>query len=268
MNVTQLRQPRLADLVAERLRRDILTGRYQEGEVLPVSAGLMQEFSVSAPAMREAIRMLEADGLLRTRRGSAGGVVVQLPTPSRIGEVIAMVLQSRRVHPDDVSEALAQIEPICALLCAQRSDRHDRVVPVLREAVRKQWDEFDDAAAFMPNARAFHETIVQNCGNQTMIVAIGGLEVIWSAHASTLWDDHNVKRPRDRAGMRDAVAQHERLVDAIEVGDAAKAAELARAHAETIAAAGPPPFDIDVVDASLVSQPPPEPYERPIFQVL
>jgi GntR family transcriptional regulator, transcriptional repressor for pyruvate dehydrogenase complex len=220
---------------------------------LPLSAGLGQEFSASAPAMREAVRMLEADGLLHTRRGSAGGAVVQLPTPHRIGEVIAMVLQARRVHPDDISHVLSQIEPICAVLCAERADRHDTVVPVLRAAVRKQWDELADTAAFMPNARAFHEAIVQNCGSETMIVAIGALEVIWSAHASTLWSDQLIRRPRDLAAMRDAIAEHERLVDAIAAGDTDGAAQLARAHAETIAAAGPPPLDIDVVDASLVS---------------
>jgi DNA-binding FadR family transcriptional regulator len=266
--LTQFRQPRVADLIADRLRRDILTGRYREGDILPVSAGLVHEFSVSAPAMREAIRMLEADGLLRTRRGSAGGAVVQLPTPHRIGEVIAMVLQARHVHPDDVSRALAHIEPICTLLCAQRADRESHVVPVLRDAVRKQWDELADTAMFMPNARAFHEAIVQNCGSETLIVAIGALEVIWSAHASTLWNDHAGGGPRNRAGMRDAVAEHERLVDAIEAGDTAAAAELARAHAQTLAAAGPPPIDIDVVDASLVSQPPAEPNERPAYQIL
>jgi GntR family transcriptional regulator, transcriptional repressor for pyruvate dehydrogenase complex len=266
--VTQLHQPRVADLVADRLRRDILTGRYREGDVLPVSAGLVHEFSVSAPAMREAIRMLEADGLLRTRRGSAGGAVVQLPTPNRIGEVIAMVLQSRRVHPDDVSRALAQIEPICAVLCAQRADRQVQVVPVLRDAVQRQWDELDDTAAFMPNARAFHEAIVQNCGSETMIVAVGALEIIWSAHAATLWSDQVLGRPRDREGMREAISEHEHLVDAIEAGNAAGAAELARAHSETLAAAGPPPIDLAVVDASLVSQPVLEPNERPVFQVL
>jgi DNA-binding GntR family transcriptional regulator len=120
----------------------------------------------------------------------------------------------------------------------------------------------------MPNARAFHEAIVQNCGSETMIVAIGALEVIWSAHASTLWSEPVVRRPRDLAGMRDAVHEHQRLVDAIEAGDATRAAELARAHAATLATAGPPPIDIEVVDASLVSQPPPDPNERPVFQVL
>jgi DNA-binding FadR family transcriptional regulator len=265
---TQLRQARVADLVADRLRRDILTGRYREGDVLPVSAALMPEFSVSAPAMREAVRMLEADGLLHTRRGSTGGAVVKLPTPTRIGEVIAMVLQARRVHPDDVSRALAHIEPICALLCAQRADRQTHVVPALREAVQKQWDELDDTAVFMPNARAFHEAIVQNCGSETMIVAIGALEVIWSAHASTLWHEQVGRGKRDLAGRRDAVGEHERLVDAIEAGDANRSAELARAHAATLAAAGPPPIDIEVVDAGLVSQPRPAPDERPVFQVL
>jgi GntR family transcriptional regulator, transcriptional repressor for pyruvate dehydrogenase complex len=218
--------------------------------------------------MREAVRMLEADGLLRTRRGSTGGAVVQVPTPQRIGEVIAMVLQSRQVHPGDVSRALAQIEPICAVLCAQRADRLVRVVPILRDAVRKQRADLSDTSAFMPNARAFHEAIVQNCGSETMIVAIGALEIIWSAHASTLWNDEVVGHPRDLAGMRSAISEHELIVDAIESGNATEAAELARSHGETLASAGPPPIDIDVVDAGLVAQPVRESDERPIFQVL
>jgi DNA-binding FadR family transcriptional regulator len=263
----QLHQPRLADLVAERLRKDILSGRYKEGELLPLSGGVFEEFTVSAPAMREAIRVLENEGLVRTRRGSAGGAVAQLPTPRRIGEVIAMVLQARRADPGDVSRALAHIEPICAAMCAERPDRHETVVPALRQAVQAQLDELDDPAAFMPNARAFHEAIVENCGSETMIVAVGALEAIWSAHASPLWND-DITVNSDREGLRAAVAAHERILQAIEAGDAAAAAALLREHGAVTSSASPELIDIEVVDASLVNRYASKSEPRPLCRCL
>ncbi|PRC52633.1 FadR family transcriptional regulator, partial [Mycobacterium sp. ITM-2017-0098] len=51
----RIRQPRVAALVASRLRDDILTGRLKEGDVLPSQEALFAEFGVSPPAVREAI---------------------------------------------------------------------------------------------------------------------------------------------------------------------------------------------------------------------
>ena len=171
--MAQLHQPRLADIIAARLRSDILSGRYAEGEVLDIAGGVFADFRVSLPAMREAVRVLENEGLLRTRRGSGGGAVVQLPTPRRIGEVIAMVLQSRRTEPADVGRALGHLEPICASMCAERADRHTSVLPDLRRIIRSQRDELENRSAYMSNARAFHDSIVEHCGSQTMVVAAG-----------------------------------------------------------------------------------------------
>jgi GntR family transcriptional repressor for pyruvate dehydrogenase complex len=252
--MAQQYQPRLADIVADRLRKDILSGRYAEGDFLPSQANLFEDFQVSAPAVREAIRVLENEGLIQTRRGSAGGAVVHLPTHGRIAQVIGMVLQSRGVDPTDVGRALVHIEPICAAMCAERADRATEVIPALREKVEIQLDQIDDPTLFMPNARGFHEAMVENCGNETIIVAIGALEAIWSAHASPLWNDDIIMEPLSPNQLRDAVTAHVEIIDAIERGDATLAANLAREHAAFTSSMTPRLSHFDVVDASLISR--------------
>ena len=120
MSTQRIRQPRVAELVASRLRDDILTGRLKEGDVLPSQESLFAEFGVSPPAVREAIHILESDGLISVRRGNVGGAVVHLPSADRTAHMISMVLQTRAATPGDVSEALLHLEPICAGMCAAR----------------------------------------------------------------------------------------------------------------------------------------------------
>jgi GntR family transcriptional repressor for pyruvate dehydrogenase complex len=231
----RIRQPRVADIVASRLREDILTGRLREGDVLPSQESLFQEFGVSPPAVREAIHLLETDGLVSVRRGNVGGAVVHQPSAERTAHMISMVLQSRSATPADVSGALMHLEPICAGMCAGRADRLTEVIPYLQAEIDYQTAQFDDIAQYVPNARRFHEALVSRCGNEPMIVLIGSLELIWSAHESAVWSDDDEPRPADGAPMaqqirRAALRDHQRLLDAIRAGDCARAVRIAQDH--------------------------------------
>src|ERR1700742_1431770 len=189
MAMQRFRQPRIAELVASQLRDDILSGRLKEGDVLPSQESLFAEFGVSPPALREAIHILEIDGLISVRRGNVGGAVIHRPSAARTAHMIGMVLQTRASTPADVSEALLHLEPICAGMCAAREDRVTEVVPYLQAEIDLQTEQFDDLTRYVPNARRFHETIVSRCGNEPMILLIGSLELIWSAHESSVWSD-------------------------------------------------------------------------------
>ena len=156
-SVQRIRQPRVAEIVASRLRDDILSGRLKEGDVLPSQESLFSEFGVSPPALREAIHILETDGLISVRRGNVGGAVVHLPSAERTAHMISMVLQSRAATPADVSGALLHLEPICAGMCAARDDRMTEVVPYLEAEIDLQTEQFDDLSRYVPNARRFHE---------------------------------------------------------------------------------------------------------------
>jgi GntR family transcriptional regulator, transcriptional repressor for pyruvate dehydrogenase complex len=227
------RQPRVAEIVASKLRDDILSGRLKEGDLLPSQESLFGEFGVSPPALREAIHLLETDGLISVRRGNVGGAVVHRPTPERTAHMISMVLQARSASPVDVSEALMHLEPICAGMCAAREDRMTEVVPHLQHEIDVQTAQFDDVSEYVPNARRFHETLVSRCGNESMILLIGSLELIWSAHESSVWNDSN--DPAESAPMVDktrraALRDHQRLLDAIRDGNSARAVRLAQDH--------------------------------------
>jgi GntR family transcriptional regulator, transcriptional repressor for pyruvate dehydrogenase complex len=224
------RQPRVAEIVASKLRDDILSGRLKEGDVLPSQESLFGEFGVSPPAVREAIHILETDGLISVRRGNVGGAVVHLPTAERTAHMISMVLQARSATPVDVSAALMHLEPICAGMCAAREDRMTEVVPYLQREIGKQTSEFDDLSQYVPNARRFHETLVSRCGNEPMILLIGSMELIWSAHESSVWNDDGEPAPMAGKTRRAALRDHQRLLDAIRDGNSARAVRLAQDH--------------------------------------
>jgi GntR family transcriptional regulator, transcriptional repressor for pyruvate dehydrogenase complex len=230
MAVQRFRQPRVAELVASMLRDDILSGRLKEGDVLPSQESLFGEFGVSPPALREAIHILETDGLISVRRGNVGGAVVHHPSAERTAHMISMVLQARAATPVDVSEALMHLEPICAGMCAAREDRMTEVVPYLQNEIGIQSAQFDDLSQYVPNARRFHETLVSRCGNEPMILVIGSLELIWSAHESAVWNGDGDPAPMVDKTRRAALRDHQRLLDAICDGNATRAIRLAQDH--------------------------------------
>jgi len=228
MAAPRIRQPRVAEIVASRLRDDILSGRLKEGDILPSQESLFTEFGVGPPALREAIHILEVDGLVSVRRGNMGGAVVHLPSAERTAHMISMVLQSRSSTPADVSGALMHLEPICAGMCAARKDRMTEVVPYLQAEIDRQERQFEDTAQYVGNARRFHEALVSRCGNEPMILLIGSLELIWSAHESSVWGDDG--GPMQHKTMRAALRDHQRLLDAIRDGNADRAVRLAQDH--------------------------------------
>lgn len=226
-----MRQPRLAELVAARLREQILSGRLKEGDSLPRQEDLLADFNVSLPSVREAMRILETEGLISVRRGNVGGARVHLPTAQRTAYMLSLVLQARHVTLADTGEALGRLEPICVGMCAARADRDSEVLPQLRGLLDEQQDAIGDAAAFNRSAREFHERLVGLCGNETMILMVGALESIWTAHEAETYRHVGGGGPEpDAASMRAAFRDHRALLRAVESGDEAKAAALARAH--------------------------------------
>ena len=236
MTIQRIRQPRVAELVASTLREDILSGRLKEGDVLPSQESLLTEFQVGPPALREAIHILETDGLISVRRGNVGGAVVHLPSAERTAQMFSMALQSRGATPSDVSGALMHLEPICAGMCAAREDRMTAVVPQLETAIEAQIAEFEHPSRYVPNARRFHEALVSRCGNDPMILVIGSLELIWSSHESSVWSDESTgdkihdKTDDAQKTRRAALRDHQRILEAIRDGNGSRAMRLAQEH--------------------------------------
>lgn len=220
------RAPRMAEVVADSLRAQILAG---EIEVVPQLDVLVREFDVGPPAVREALRILETEGLVTVRRGKVGGADVHMPTSERVAYTLSLVLQSNDAPLSDVGSALRHLEPVCAAMCAERPDRATSVVPKLRELLVEQDDAIGDRPRSLRIVDEFHAVMVRECGNQTLVQLVGALERVWASHAHVVLDGEGVELAPEKL-WRAALREHAALVDAIEAGDALGAAGLANAH--------------------------------------
>jgi GntR family transcriptional repressor for pyruvate dehydrogenase complex len=227
------RPPHVAEMVADLLRQRILDGELADGDLLPKQEELLTEFGVSRPSVREALRILEAEGLVSVRRGKFGGSVVHRPHAANAAYTLGLVLRAGKVPVEDVSAALHMIEPVCASLCASRSDRHETVVPRLRAVHEAARGCIDDAREFTIVSRRFHEELVACCGNQTLILVIGSLESVWSAHAAAWAEQHLVHDEfPDRDYRQHGLDDHELLLRLIERGESEAVSREARRHLE------------------------------------
>src|ERR1700728_931907 len=110
MEVTSLREPKMADRVATVLRRMFIRGEITEGTMLPPEAELMERFGVSRPTLREAIRVLESESLITVRRGAKGGARVRPPDREVAARYAAFTLEYRGATVRDVYDARTALE--------------------------------------------------------------------------------------------------------------------------------------------------------------
>src|SRR4051812_42289837 len=81
-----------SELLAAQLRADIASGKLAAGTTLPTEAKMMIEFGVGRPTLREALRLLESEALVRVRRGVRGGVEVLTPTTRPAAHCFSLLL--------------------------------------------------------------------------------------------------------------------------------------------------------------------------------
>src|SRR3954468_190126 len=138
---------RTAEIVADELRRQIIDGELSDGDLLPRQELLVEQFNVSLVSLREALRILETEGLISVRRGNRGGAVVHAPAKASAAYMLGLMLQSESVYLSDLGAALHELEPTCAALAAARSDRTTTSVPELRRINAAMSDQIGDGSA-------------------------------------------------------------------------------------------------------------------------
>jgi DNA-binding FadR family transcriptional regulator len=217
----------MAELVSQRLRRQIVRGELSEGDALPSEAELMSQFGVSRPTLREAFRVLESEGLISVRRGAHGGARVQTPNGDTAARYAGLILEFRGATLEDVYDARNIIEPPCAALLARRRTQAD--LRRLRAAVEEAREALDDPNQLIRLHNEFHNLVIELAGNQTMAVLNGMVRHIidQSSYAQMAAD---AGTPANIRAIRQGFRAHERLIDHIEHRDHTAAAKLWDKH--------------------------------------
>ncbi len=230
-----LRAQRVAELVADTLRSRILGPDVSDGDALPKEDDLRREFGVGKPAIREALRILESEGLLTIKRGNQGGPIARKPRADNIAYTIGLALASQGVHSSDVGEAIRLLEPACAMACALRTDRATEVVPALDAIVTESRDPTLTASEVSQYSRQFHEELVRRCGNETLSMVAGALEHLWSRHVASATTSATAAPRSDKVS---SVDEHARIVELIADGDAIGVLHAVSEHLDRVQRSG------------------------------
>jgi len=215
------------EIIADELRALIVSGDVAEGDSLGREPDLVERFGVSRPSLREALRILEAEGLITVVRGVLGGVVVRAPDVKGTARTASILLASRNVSVGDVHDARSVIEPAAARILAT-SARPKEAVAALRVLVDRQAEVVDDPQAFGAANAEFHEQLVVLAGNQTLAIVA---EMLNEVVARVVTEVSRGRGARDSVATRTrGIRSQERLLELIAVGAGIEAEEHWRAH--------------------------------------
>lgn len=205
------------EVLADQLRRQILSGELAEGQRLPVEEELTAQFGVARTTLREALRVLESQGLITIRRGRGGGPIVTHPDLGPISHALAASLELQNTTVGDLDEARRLIEPQLAGQLARHHRRLDLAPLEAAVDAAAAAAERDDAVGFALAAAGVHEALVECSGNRTLATLTMLLQ-----HMVRAYYTRNTDR-FDRRLMRRAVRGYRKLLDLIRAGDEAGA---------------------------------------------
>lgn len=196
-----------SDVLAARLRTQILDGTLPAGTHLPVERDLAEQTGLSRTVVREALKMLAREGLVRTRAGRNGGTIVIRPTTSSIVRSLDQFAQAGEVHLDSLLEARELIEPVCAGLAAGRRSPEqlaelEQIHERLTEAVA-----LGQRSAFDPENIRWHIAVARAGGNDLLASVVEGLAGVRRAGTED--------QPLTTEMMGEIAKVHSRILDAI-----------------------------------------------------
>ncbi|MCL5777917.1 GntR family transcriptional regulator [Limibaculum sp. FT325] len=202
------------EAIAAQIRALILEGRIGVDERLPGEQDLAARFGVSRPTVREALKTLAAQNLIRTRRGSSGGSFVNRygieEAQDQLVSTAIMLMGLNRIAPEAVTEArLTFLSAIAPLACARRTAQQ---VAAMRAEIDVQRNPATTDEEFCASDVRFHRTLANAAGNPLIAFQMAAvIEAMQPLLNMLTW------RGRDRAEI---AARHARIVSTLERRDA------------------------------------------------
>ena len=166
----RIQQVRAHEYVADQIRRHIALRLVGPGESLPSERELTAMFGVGRPTIQLALRLLEHDHLVETRRGRSGGTFVLQPAEdTAVKEELIVRTFGRRREIEELLELRHTLEPSISGLAAEARKQHDLA------AMRRQLVGMSEAATepdYMRYDTQFHLAVARATGNRRFVQAI------------------------------------------------------------------------------------------------
>ncbi len=221
---SRIEHSRTADEVVQQIELLILEGVLSTGDRLPAERELARQFEVSRPILRDALKLLEARGLLVTRHG--GGTHVADVIGQVFSKPVVELISSHRKAAADYLEYRREIEGVAAEYAARRATADDIA---LLDAIIARMDEAHRSGDFVDEAEVdveFHHAVGECAHN---IILLHTLRSCYRLLSEDVFQNRLTvfALPGARENL---LAQHRAIRDAIKAGDAAGARQAAMDH--------------------------------------
>lgn len=218
MDITKLQMTPAYRVVSDDLRQRIVRGEIQEGKPFPIETDLASRFGVHRSTIREGLRQLEQEGLLK-RVGKR--LIVTIPQHNDLAKAAERALRMRQVTFRDVWEVASTLEPMCARLAAERIEPQELELldfNLARTAALVQAGQSPVAATI-----EFQSLVAEATHNQALLLARAPVSLLMRS-------GYNAIAPAlPQSGPR-LLEAHRQVADALRHRDAESAVAWTRKH--------------------------------------
>lgn len=158
-----------SDAIANEIKRWIVERNLKPGHRLPQEKDMIDYFKSAKGTVREAIKSLEAQGLITTRTGPGGGAFVADVPPDKAMSLLSNYFYFKNLHIKDIYQLRIHLEPemaasVCGKLSEKDLDRLKTTMTIYSSPTATQQEEHQQRL----NELAFHEVLVDLCPNPVL----------------------------------------------------------------------------------------------------
>jgi GntR family transcriptional regulator, transcriptional repressor for pyruvate dehydrogenase complex len=213
-------RPKLPTIVADQITQSILEGELTPGSRLQPEHEMLEAFGVGRATLREALRLLESEGLITLKTGPGGGPIVQRPDLGRVTRLLLIVLLTSGTSLRHVYDARSVLDPLIATLAAERATPDQ--TGQLQESLEVMREALHDEEAFLRENLRFHRLVAESSGNPVLEAYSFLIQDILDGHEMGI--HYSVQR------LRGTLDSHIAIVDGIAAHDPARASKAAAKH--------------------------------------
>jgi GntR family transcriptional repressor for pyruvate dehydrogenase complex len=213
---------KISERIARQIKDTILNGAMKSGDRLPPERELVERFQASRISIREALKNLEASGLLTIKPGS--GVFVSEVNSKPMSESLASILRIKKVSMNELSEARMILEPNIAKLACDRATAKD--LRKLGENIAGALTVIKSNVSARVKNIEFHSLLAESTRNSVLTLTLKTLLDVLQEMSSELVNDS----PPGVEIASETVRYHKKILEALKARDAEKVFTLMRKH--------------------------------------
>ena len=191
-----------AERIALEIVQAIVARGLGTGDRLPLESAMLEQYSVSRATLREALRLLEVQGLIHLKRGPGGGPVVGAVEPAHLARMAALYFRLDAATYGDLLATQALLEPMCAALAATHPDRAEAMAPFVVDHGP------GDEVGYRRSTTGFHAAVYRLAANPVITLLTQAITHMVTSHVVATMDPVELRPSilRDHVALARAIA--------------------------------------------------------------